>query len=237
MGKTTRRRGAAKLAGSERRASASASIGAFARSASPSRNSPYRSSRKRGGGILVRLKAEWAAIVGPDWAEVTWPAALGRDGVLKLRAAPGAALELQHRAPLLIERINLFFGRAVVTRLALVQGPLPLAPAPAGPSSRRCRRARRRRSIERLSEIADPELRAALARLGRAVSGGQTLSRPLHRLPYHQHMVVRSPIMQKIWFALLAVFERHPGFAGAGAGCRSAPDARRCADCAGAHQG
>src|SRR5947207_761616 len=64
---------------------------------------------RRGGGILFRLKAEWAAIVGPDWAEVSWPATLGRDGVLKLRAAPGAALELQHRAPLIIERINLFF--------------------------------------------------------------------------------------------------------------------------------
>src|SRR6202023_3721281 len=75
---------------------------------------------RRGGGTLVRLKAEWAAIVGPDWAEVSWPATLGRDGVLKLRAAPGAALELQHRAPLIIERINLFFGRAAITRLALV---------------------------------------------------------------------------------------------------------------------
>ena len=63
---------------------------------------------------------------------MSWPATLGRDGVLKLRAAPGAALELQHRAPLIIERINLFFGRAAVTRLALVQGPLPLASGGAG---------------------------------------------------------------------------------------------------------
>jgi hypothetical protein len=126
---------------------------------------------RRGGGVLVRLKAEWAAVVGPDWAEVSWPATLGRDGVLKLRAAPGTALELQHRAPLIIERINLFFGRAVVTRLALVQGPLPLVP-------------RFRRTVipplsqgeaealdRRLSAIADPDLRAALAGLGRAVSG------------------------------------------------------------------
>src|SRR6516164_10887193 len=80
---------------------------------------------QRAGGILVRLKAEWAAIVGPEWAAVTWPTSLGRDGALKLRAASTAALELQHRAPLLIERINLFFGRSVVTRLALVQGSLP----------------------------------------------------------------------------------------------------------------
>src|SRR5689334_13937314 len=81
---------------------------------------------RRSGGVLVRLKTEWAAIVGPAWAEVSWPTMLGRDSVLKLRAAPGAALELQHRAPLIIERINLFFGRSVVSRLTLVQGPLPL---------------------------------------------------------------------------------------------------------------
>jgi len=92
--------------------------------------------KKRGGGILVRLKAEWATIVGPAWADVTWPSALGRDGVLKLRVISGAALEVQHRAPLLIERINGFFGRPVITRLAIVQGPLPLASSPDGPSLR-----------------------------------------------------------------------------------------------------
>src|SRR5690349_14922086 len=27
---------------------------------------------KRGGGILVRLKADWAEIIGREWAEVTW---------------------------------------------------------------------------------------------------------------------------------------------------------------------
>lgn len=126
---------------------------------------------KRGGGILVRLKAEWAAIVGPEWAELSWPSAFGRDGVLKLRTASGAALELQHRAPLVIERINLFFGRSVVTRLALVQGPLPLAPAAAGPVTESLSLSEFRILDEQLSEVADSELRAALARLARAVAG------------------------------------------------------------------
>jgi hypothetical protein len=125
----------------------------------------------RGGGILVRLKADWAAIVGPDWAEITWPTALGRDGVLKLRAASGAALELQHRAPLMIERINLFFGRSAITRLALVQGPLPLAPLLRRPLVRPLAPSEANAVDEKLSEISDSELRAALARLGRAVSG------------------------------------------------------------------
>jgi hypothetical protein len=128
---------------------------------------------KRGGGILVRLKAEWGAIIGADWAAVTWPTALGRDGVLKLRTASGAALELQHRAPLLIERINLFFGRRVITRLALVQGPLPLTPPPPEPLLRALAPDEVKALDQRLVEIADPELRAALARFGKAVIGGE----------------------------------------------------------------
>jgi hypothetical protein len=128
---------------------------------------------KRGGGILVRLKAEWGVIIGPDWAAVTWPTALGRDGILKLRTASASALEVQHRAPLLIERINLFFGRQVITRLALVQGPLPLASPPAGPLIRALAPGEARALDQRLVEIADPELRDALARLGRAVIGGE----------------------------------------------------------------
>jgi hypothetical protein len=128
---------------------------------------------RRGGGILVRVKAEWQAIVGNDWGEVTWPTALGRDGVLKLRTACGAALELQHRAPLIVERINLFFGRQVVTRLALVQGPLPLAPAPGGPTIRPLSSGEAAALDSRLCGVVDPELRAALARLGRAVAGAE----------------------------------------------------------------
>jgi hypothetical protein len=126
---------------------------------------------QRGGGILTRLKSDWGTIIGPDWSTATWPTALGRDGVLKLRTASGAAVELQHRAPLLIERINLFFGRSVVTRLALVQGPLPLPPVPTGPAIRPLAACAAMALDKRLSGVADPELRAALAQLARAVVG------------------------------------------------------------------
>jgi hypothetical protein len=128
---------------------------------------------RRGGGILVRLKSEWPAIIGPDWAVVSWPTALGRDGVLKLRAASTAALELQHRAPLLIERINLFFGRLVVTRLVLVQGPLPLDSPPSRAGLRPPAADRTELVRSGLPGIADPQLREALARLGRAVAGAK----------------------------------------------------------------
>ena len=129
---------------------------------------------KRGGGLLVRLKADWPAIVGADWAAATWPAALGRDGGLRLRTLPAAALEIQHRAPLLIERINAFLGRPAVTRLSLVQGLLPLPP-PARPPQQPALAAAEAALIEaQLRGIADPELRGALARLGQAVIGAES---------------------------------------------------------------
>ena len=124
---------------------------------------------RRGGGILGRLKAEWAAVVGPELAALAWPEALGRDGALKLLVASSFALELQHRAPLVIERINLFFGHQAVARLVLLQGTLPLAAAP-GPVPAAPLAAEEATALDtRLADIADPELRAALAGLGRLV--------------------------------------------------------------------
>jgi hypothetical protein len=122
--------------------------------------------------VLGRLKAEWAAVVGAELAAVTWPAALGRDGALKLRVASSVALDLQHRAPLVIERINLFFGREAVARLVLVQGPLPLASPPPAATAAPLAAGEAKALDTRLAEIADPELRAALARLGRLVLAG-----------------------------------------------------------------
>ena len=159
-----KRRQRASLAGGERRTQAPglhAAAAAVGRVAAPI-------VKRRGGGLLVQLKAHWRAIVGPPWCDCAWPQALGRDGVLKLRAAPAAALELQHRAPLVIERINLYFGRAAVARLALVQGPLPPA-APPAPPSKPLDPAEAAAIEELIAGIDDPPLRAALIRLGKAV--------------------------------------------------------------------
>jgi hypothetical protein len=124
----------------------------------------------RSGGMLARLKADWPAIIGAELAAATWPAGLGRDGALKLRVASDRALEIQHRIPLVIERINLFVGRDVVARIVLVQGPLPLpgslrrAVLPPPLSTEEVR------ALDgQLAAIPDPELREALARLGRSV--------------------------------------------------------------------
>ncbi len=124
-------------------------------------------------GILVRLKTDWAEIAGAAWAGTTWPVALGRDGALKLHVLPVAAVELQHRAPLLIGRVNQFYGRAVVHRLALVQGPLPLAALPAAGPPWEASATETAALDDLLRGIADPDLSAALARLGRALFGAE----------------------------------------------------------------
>jgi hypothetical protein len=126
---------------------------------------------QHGGSISARLKSEWVAIVGPELAAATWPESLARGGTLKLRVAPSRALEVQHRTPLIVERINMFFGREAVTRLALVQGPLPLAvPAPRRPA--RQPNAGEVTVLERqLKTVVNPELHDALDRLGRRVIG------------------------------------------------------------------
>jgi hypothetical protein len=126
---------------------------------------------KRGGGVLVRLKADWASIVGPEWALVAWPIAFGRDGALKLRSVPAAALELQHRAPLLIDRINVYFGRSAVSRLILIQQALPRPLEPRNIAPRQFAAGESEALGRRLAGIHDPELRAALVRLGNAVAG------------------------------------------------------------------
>lgn len=124
---------------------------------------------RHGGGVLMRLKAEWTAIVGPDIAAATWPESLARGGTLKLRVAPAKALEVQHRTPLVIERVNLFFGREAVVRLALVQGPLPL-PAPNRAAPERPLGPGEAATLDhQLSAVASPDLREALTRLGHRV--------------------------------------------------------------------
>jgi hypothetical protein len=125
----------------------------------------------------AQLVAQWPAIIGEDIARSVSPEKLSfargerRDGTLHLRVAPARALEIQHREPVLLERINAFFGYRAVARLALRQAP-PASPARRLPPPARPLEAAERSWLEgRVAEIEDPELRAALERLGAAVVG------------------------------------------------------------------
>ena len=77
------------------------------------------------------------------------------------------ALEIQHSADVILQRVNRFFGWSAVGRLALRQAPLarrnrPAPPPPPDPKSVA-------KVAESLSAIEDDDLRAALARLGASI--------------------------------------------------------------------
>lgn len=82
----------------------------------------------------LTLLEQWHAIVGSELAalctpaQVRFPAKERRDGTLVL-AAPGAArLELQHHTPLILQKVNAFFGYGAIAKVQLVPGGLPQAP-------------------------------------------------------------------------------------------------------------
>ena len=92
------------------------------------------------GFTTARLQAEWPLIVGSHLAARSQPQRIGRlakgesGGTLVIRIASGPlAVELQHQAPLIVERINTFFGWRAVAQLRLVHGPLPPPPPPSPP--------------------------------------------------------------------------------------------------------
>jgi hypothetical protein len=111
----------------------------------------------------AQVIADWEAIVGPMLAEVTTPRRLAA-GTLTLACAGPVALELQHLAPALIERINAQLGRAVVERLRFVQDPRP-PPLRASPSPPVANEAAERA----VARVPEGPLRDALLALGRAV--------------------------------------------------------------------
>ncbi|MGH7071254.1 MAG: DUF721 domain-containing protein, partial [Acetobacteraceae bacterium] len=116
--------------------------------------------------LATRLITDWETIVGPAIAAVTTPLRC-RAGVLTISCAGPIALELQHLAPKLIERINNHFGRVLASRLAFRQSPparpvVPLPPSLPRPDAEAALSAR-------LAGLEEGPLRDAFLRLGRAL--------------------------------------------------------------------
>ncbi len=130
---------------------------------------------RRRGLAEARVITDWPDIVGRAIAAGSCPERLVRGrgeaegGVLRVRVAGGLALELQHLEPIVIERLNTYFGYRAVERLQIVQGPLPERPAPRRPAPPPIDPAREAALEAELAGVGDAELRLALAGLGRAV--------------------------------------------------------------------
>ena len=116
----------------------------------------------------AQVVADWELIVGPAIAAVSVPRKLF-SGTLAIGCSGPLALELQHLAPQLIERINRHLGRIAVTRLRFVQDAPAVRPVRIGVAAKAGAAAKAREAV---SGLPPGDLRDALEALGRAVHGG-----------------------------------------------------------------
>jgi hypothetical protein len=134
----------------------------------------------RQGFASAELVTRWEEIVGPEIAahsepiKLQWrrPAPIHPPGggqepaTLVLRVDGPAAVEIQHFVDVICERVNRFLGWRAVARIALRQAPLRRRPRHAAPSRDP---AEAERIAAALTDVADSELKDALARLGAAI--------------------------------------------------------------------
>ncbi len=128
---------------------------------------------KRFGFVQSSIVSRWGEIVGERYAKVSspesirFPAGHKAGGALTLLVQGAHAPLIQHLAPIIIERVNRFFGYEAVNRVIFKQGKPPAAPP-------RLKRPDLRPVPQELGaglrEIADPELRACLESLASQIS-------------------------------------------------------------------
>jgi hypothetical protein len=133
---------------------------------------------RRFGFVQSSIVSRWSEIVGERYDRVSSPESIRfphgarSKGVLTLVVEGAHGPMMQHVAPVIIERVNRFFGYEAVERVAIKQGMVQVAkarPRAAPPSLRPI-------PVEMgdsLRGIADPELRACLEALARGVAAGQ----------------------------------------------------------------
>jgi len=143
---------------------------------------------RRFGFVQSSIVSRWREIVGERYAGVSSPESIrfppGRksEGVLTLVVEGAHAPMMQHVAPVIVERVNRFFGYSAVVRVAFKQGVVQLQKAKsrtAPPSLR----AIPTELGDSLREIADPELRQVLEALARGVAASEGGPAPMMTIP------------------------------------------------------
>jgi hypothetical protein len=130
----------------------------------------------------------WPDIVGERLARFSQPIKMdwpkrrpGTEGradpaTLVVRVEGAFAIELQHMAPQVVERVNAFYGWRCVGRLVLKQGPVRRAVPEKAPDLS-LTAPERDRVASATETVADEALRQALGRLGTAVIATERQSR------------------------------------------------------------
>ena len=143
---------------------------------------------RRFGFVQSSVVSRWREIVGERYAGVSSPESIrfppGKrsGGVLNLVVEGAHATMMQHVAPAIAERVNVFFGYPAVARVAIRQGNVQAAksrPRPAPPSLRPIPA----ELGDSLRGIADPELRAVLESLARGVAASEGPPIPMMTIP------------------------------------------------------
>ncbi len=129
------------------------------------------------------LQARWREIAGEALSARTEPVKLskprgGGPAVLELKVAGPMAALIQHQAPEILARVNLFLGEGSVGKLRIVQGPVKSPPSRTVAMNAVQARRRKARPLDAaeeaglaagLAEAPDGPLKSALLRLGREV--------------------------------------------------------------------
>ena len=96
---------------------------------------------KRFGFVQGAVVSRWGEIVGERYAKVSLPESIRfpsgsrKNGTLTLLVQGAHAPLMQHLGPMIIERVNRFFGYEAVSKLAYRQGAIPAKAAkPARPT-------------------------------------------------------------------------------------------------------
>ncbi len=131
---------------------------------------------RRFGFVQGSIVSRWAEIVGERYAKVSSPESIRfptdrkGGGVLTLLVEGAHAPLMQHLTPLIVERVNRFFGYAAINRIVFRQGrPPAAAPKIVRPQLRPVPK----ELGEGLREIADPELRACLESLAARIAASR----------------------------------------------------------------
>lgn len=131
----------------------------------------------RRGFVDAAIIEKWPEIAGdligrhsvPD--RIRFPKDRSKPGTLYIVLANGAlATEVIHFEPVLLERINRFFGFRAVDTLKIIHGPLPKRVKRERPALPPLRAEARVEIENSLAHVGDDDVRDALARLGENVS-------------------------------------------------------------------
>lgn len=129
------------------------------------------------GFVDASIVNEWPTIAGaligghslPE--KISFPRDRSKPGTLHLRLENGAlSTEVMHFEPVLLERMNRFFGFRAVGHIKIIQGPLPSSEKKIRPALPPIEAEKRVAIEQSLDTVADGEIRDALIQLGNHVA-------------------------------------------------------------------